>query len=84
MTITRWADCSESAVAVGQVLRVETPVGYDYQSIMGRSNFILDCPFCGQRIIVYPWSFGVGKRCRECGAMLGPLFCYRKVAEEET
>lgn len=44
-------------------------VSHSYQSEFGKSNYKIDCPFCGETVKVYTWSIsGGGKKCK-CGAM---------------
>ena len=43
---------------------------YGQHSAVGRSTAHIDCPFCGDSVLVYLWSLsGSGKRCA-CGALL--------------
>jgi hypothetical protein len=47
-------------------------VGRRYSEPNGRSNQMVQCPFCEEWVLVYLWSFfGSGKRC-SCGALLVP------------
>lgn len=51
----------------------------------GRSSFDIDCPFCGETIEVYVWSFtACGKNC-SCGAMLagsGDAYHFKELTME--
>lgn len=45
-----------------------------YQARMGRSSFLIRCPFCGGESRTFIWSIaGGGKRCevRGCDALFG-------------
>lgn len=42
----------------------------NYIGDVGKSYYVVKCPFCGQDVITYAWSvFGVGKKCT-CGAKI--------------
>lgn len=45
-----------------------------HRSVMGRSSFLICCPFCKGETRAFTWSLcGGGKRCenRACGALFG-------------
>lgn len=55
---------------------------YDWSSEHGRSTKMVKCPFCGEEVEVYIWSFaGSGKRC-SCGALLRNKECIKEVENE--
>jgi hypothetical protein len=42
---------------------------FNYSSEFSRSNILIECPFCNNRIRAYVWSLcGCGKKCA-CGAI---------------
>lgn len=51
----------------------------------GRSMVHIQCPFCNYRVHAFKWSLaGTGKRCQNCGAMIGHLgTAYRVMGGEE-
>jgi hypothetical protein len=53
---------------------------YNYRSEMGRSSFLVDCPFCDVKgLRVYAWSLaGSGKKCPKCGAMFTSICVIKK------
>jgi len=54
----------------------------DANSEHGRSTMYVPCPFCGEDIEVYIWSFyGCGKRC-SCGALLSPHSAEKEEAKD--
>jgi hypothetical protein len=44
--------------------------GIHISECCGRSRDIVTCPFCGEKITLYTWRCGGGKRCECCGAMI--------------
>jgi hypothetical protein len=53
---------------------------YNYRSEMGRSSFLVDCPFCDVKgLRVYAWSLaGSGKKCPKCGALFTHFIAIKK------
>lgn len=46
-------------------------VKYDGISEMGKSTIEIRCPFCGELVTAYIWSYaGGGKKCTKCKALL--------------
>ena len=47
----------------------------DISEECGKSRWIIECPFCGDKVTLYKWH--PEKRCENCGAICTNVTCFK-------